>query len=445
MRVVSLRRWLVSTLSILALFQVNNVSALGLIEAYDAALMNDSAHRAAIHENEAGQQFKAVGRASLLPVLSGAYTTSENMGDVTRDTITQHLTYRSENANIQLRQPVVNLEAFAKYKQGVAQTSLSDSKFITNNQDLIVRLVSAYAEARYAEDQLALTVSQLSALADQRLANDRMFEKGEGTRTEILETQTKFDLAEAQVLEARDSLTNARNVLAAIVGDEITALDPLLDDFRVKPMQPGSFDEWKIIALENNPEITTQRHAVEIARQEINKQRAGHAPRLDVIASVTKTKSDNIIFFGLDTFTRSIGVQVNMPLYAGGSVNALTSQAVSNHEKAKADLETKINQVLIELRKQFNLTLTSVRRIEALEKSVNSGTFLLDATQKSVKGGTRTNIDILNAQQQLFKAKLELTQARYSYLLGYLRLRRAAGTIDLSDLQDVAKYFIARQ
>lgn len=445
MRVISLRHWFVPSLSILALFQINNVSALGLIEAYDAALMNDSAHRAAIHENEAGQQFKAVGRASLLPVLSGAYTTSENMGDITRDTITQHMTYRSENANIQLRQPVVNLEAFARYKQGVAQTSQSDSKFITNNQDLIVRLVSAYAEARYAEDQLALTVSQLSALGDQRLANDRMFEKGEGTRTEMLETQTKFDLAEAQVLEARDSLTNARNVLAAIVGDEITALDPLLDDFRVKPMQPGSFDEWKAIALESNPEITAQRHAVEIARQEINKQRAGHAPRLDVIASVTKTKSDNIVFFGLDTFTRSIGVQVNVPLYAGGSVNALTSQAVSNHEKAKADLETKINQVLIELRKQFNLTLTSTRRIDALEKSVNSGTFLLDATQKSVKGGTRTNIDILNAQQQLFRAKLDLTQARYSYLMGYLRLRRAAGTVDLSDLQDVAKYFIARQ
>lgn len=445
MRVVSLRHWLVSTLSILALFQVNNVSALGLIEAYDAALMNDSAHRAAIHENDAGQQFKAVGRASLLPVLSGAYTTSENLGDITRNTITQHLTYRSENANIQLRQPVVNLEAFAKYKQGIAQTSQSDTKFIMSNQDLIVRLVSAYAEARYAEDQLALTVSQLSALAEQRVANDSMFEKGEGTRTEILETQTKFDLAEAQVFEARDGLTNARNVLAAIVGDEVTALDPLLDDFRVKPMQPDSLDEWKAIALENNPEIATQRHAVEVARQEINKQRAGHAPRIDLIASVTKTKSDNVIFFGLDTFTRSIGVQVNMPLYAGGSVNALTSQAVSNHEKAKADLETKINQVSIELRKQFNLTLTSARRIDALEKSVRSGTSLLDATQKSVKGGTRTNIDVLNAQQQLFKAKFDLTQARYNYLLGYLRLRRAAGTINLDDLRDVAGYFIARQ
>lgn len=444
-QVIGSRCLVISVLSIISLFQANNVLAIGLLEAYKASLLNDSTYRAALHENEAGQQFKMVGRASLLPVLSGAYTTAENMADITRDSATQHAIYRSENANIQLRQPIVNMEAFARYKQGTAQTSLSDAQFTVRNQELIVRLVSAYADARYAEDQLALTVSQLESYAGQRLANERMFEKGEGTRTEMLETQARFDLAEAQVIESRDSLTNARNALSAIVGDEITALDPLQDDFRVKPMYPESFEEWKAIALENNPEIAAQRHAVEVARQEINKQRAGHAPRLDLVASVTKTKSDNIIFLGLDTFVRSIGVQVNVPLYAGGSVSALTTQAVSNYEKAKADLETKTNQVLIELRKQYNLILSSARRIDALMKSVSSGSFLLDATQKSVKGGTRTNIDILNAQQQLFSAKLELTQARYNYLLSYLRIRKAAGTIDGSDLHDVASYFVAHQ
>ncbi|MDQ3186841.1 MAG: TolC family protein, partial [Pseudomonadota bacterium] len=202
------------------------------------------------------------------------------------------------------------------------------------------------------------------------------------------------------------------------------------------------FDEWKAVALEQNPEIAAQRHAVEVARQEINKQRAGHAPRVDLVAAVTKTKSDNIIFFGVDTFTQSVGVQVSMPLYAGGSVSALTSQAVSNLEKAKAELESKTNQVLIELRRQYNLILSSARRIDALMKSVSSGSFLLDATQKSVKSGTRTNIDILNAQQQLFEAKLDLAQARYNYLLSYLRIRKAAGTVNISDLQDVESYFV---
>ncbi|MBA4144038.1 MAG: TolC family outer membrane protein [Nitrosospira sp.] len=437
-------RWLTLILFI-APFSISNVSAFGLMQAYEAALQNDPTYRAAIHENEAGQQFKVIGRSSLLPVLSGSYSTNYVDGDITRSSITEHLNYRNESAVLQLRQPVVNLEASARYKQGLAQTSMSDAQFLMRNQDLIVRLAGAYMEARYAEDQLALASSQLNSFTEQRLTNDLLFEKGEGTRTEMLETQARLDLAEAQVIEARDNLTHARNMLAALVGDDITQLSPLMDDFRVKPMQPAGFEEWKVIALEHNAEIVLQRHTVEVARQEINKQRAGHAPRVELVASVNKAKSDNIIFFGLDTFTRSVGVQVNVPLYSGGSVNALTSQAVSNLEKAKAELETMTNQVLIELRKEFNLNLSSSRRIDALANSVSSGMFLLEATQKSVKGGTRTNIDILNAQRQLFEAKLELTQARYNYLLSYLRLRKAAGVIETNDLQDVSRYFAARQ
>ena len=445
MRVVPFRPWIILTF-FTALFPIKTVSAFGLMQAYEAALNNDAVYRAAVHENEAGQQFKVIGRSSLLPVLSGSYSTNYVDGERTfAGQPTQHLTYRNETSVLQLRQPVVNFESFARYKQGLAQTSAADSQFLVRNQDLIVRLAAAYMDARFAEDQLALTSAQMSSYAEQRLTNERLFEKGEGTRTEMLETQARFDLAEAQVIESRDNLTNARNVLTSIVGEEVRLVNPLLEDFRVKPMLPTSFEEWKEIALEQNPEIVSQRHAVEVARQEINKQRAGHAPRIDLVASVNKSMSDNIIFFGVDTFTRSVGVQVNVPMYAGGIVNAMTSQAVSNHERAKAELESRTHQVLIELRRQFNLNLSSSRRIDALMTSVNSRNILLDATKKSVIGGTRNNIDILNAQQQFFEARLDLMQARYNYLLSYLRLRKAAGTVDIRDLQDVARYFVPPQ
>ena len=445
MRVVPFRPWIILTF-FTALFPIKTVSAFGLMQAYEAALNNDAVYRAAVHENEAGQQFKVIGRSSLLPVLSGSYSTNYVDGERTfAGQPTQHLTYRNETSVLQLRQPVVNFESFARYKQGQAQTSAADTQFLVRNQDLIVRLAAAYMDARFAEDQLALTSAQMSSYAEQRLTNERLFEKGEGTRTEMLETQARFDLAEAQVIESRDNLTNARNVLTSIVGEEVRLVNPLLEDFRVKPMLPTSFEEWKEIALEQNPEIVSQRHAVEVARQEINKQRAGHAPRIDLVASVNKSMSDNIIFFGVDTFTRSVGVQVNVPMYAGGIVNAMTSQAVSNHERAKAELESRTHQVLIELRRQFNLNLSSSRRIDALTTSVNSRNILLDATKKSVIGGTRNNIDILNAQQQFFEARLDLMQARYNYLLSYLRLRKAAGTVDIRDLQDVARYFVPPQ
>ncbi|HET7062332.1 MAG TPA: TolC family protein, partial [Nitrosospira sp.] len=224
---------------------------------------------------------------------------------------------------------------------------------------------------------------------------------------------------------------------------EVVGLDPLSDDFRVKPMQPAHFEDWKGIALENNAEIAAQRHAVEAAREEINKQRAGHFPRLDMVAAITRNKSDSPILVGIDALTQSVGVQVNVPIYSGGNVSAVTAQAASNYEKAKADLDTKISQTLVELRKQYSLALTSASRIAALVKSVESASFLVDATQKSIRGGVRTNLDFLNAQHQLFESKRDLAKARYNYLLGYLRLRKAAGVVGAGDLHDIAGYFVS--
>jgi outer membrane protein, protease secretion system len=425
------------------LFQTNHASSLGLLQAYEAALQNDPAFRAAIHDNRAGQEFRAIGRASLLPSLSANYSVNYNQQDFTRQSITIHRTYESESGGVQFRQAIFNLGALAGYRQGVSKTSQSEAQFSVESQALIVRLVSAYADAKHSEDQLALALAQLTAYGEQRQANERMLEKGEGTKTDMLETQARFDLSEAQVLEAQDNLVTTREALAAVVGHEVAGLDPLSDDFRVKPMQPAHFEDWKGIALENNAEIAAQRHAVEAAREEINKQRAGHFPRLDMVAAITRNKSDSPILVGIDALTQSVGVQVNVPIYSGGNVSAVTAQAASNYEKAKADLDTKISQTLVELRKQYSLALTSASRIAALVKSVESASFLVEATQKSIRGGVRTNLDFLNAQHQLFESKRDLAKARYNYLLGYLRLRKAAGIVGAGDLHDIAGYFVS--
>lgn len=136
-------------------------------------------------------------------------------------------------------------------------------------------------------------------------------------------------------------------------------------------------------------------------------------------------------------------MQLNVPIYSGGAVTAATSQAVSNYDKAQADLNGKTNTVVLELRKQYNLALSSALRIDAVAKALSSATLLVEATRKSVKGGQRTNLDVLNAQQQLFEAKRDLALARYNYLLGYLRLRYAAGSLSAADLTDIAGSFVA--
>jgi outer membrane protein, protease secretion system len=439
------RRVLASAMTAALLLQAIPASALGLVQAYEAALQNDPAYRAAVHDNEAGQQYKVLGRSNLLPSLSASYATYKNRADFTQPTLlgesTTHPEYTSSSSGIQLRQPLLNLDGFARYNQGVAQTNYSDAIFSARAQDLVIRLMSAYAEAKYAEDQLALATIQRDTFAEQRLVNERMFQKGEGTRTDVLETQSKYELAEAQLLEASDSLTNARNALAAIVGSEVTQLDPLADGFKVKPMMPASFEEWKAIALDRNAEIAAQRYNVEAAEQEIQKGRAGHAPRVDLIAGLNKASSETLTTRNQDSTVRSVGVQVSIPLYSGGSVSAATAQAVANHQKAKSDLDAKTSQVLVELRKQYSLLLSGAARIDALVKSVNSSRLQVQATQQSVKGGVRINLDVLNAQQQLYAAQRDLALARYNYLVSYLRLRFAAGTLSGEDLQTVAGYF----
>ena len=418
-------------------------SALGLIEAYELAVKNDASYRAAQFENEAAQQFAVLGRSNLLPNIAATYSPSRNRADVTNTVTggTDDRRYGALSAALQLRQPLFHPEGMARWRQGIAQTRGSDAQFASRSQELIVRVASAYTFAKYAEDQLALAVAQREALAEQRLTNQRLFLRGEGTRTDVVETQARFDLAVAQVLEANDNVTNARNALAAMIGRDVTRLDELNDDFNVGQLVPGAFEDWRNIALSTNPELQARRHAVDVAREEANRHRAGHLPRVDLVASVGRTDSDTINTFNQKATVRSVGAQLTVPIYSGGAVTAAVSQAEANAERIQAELDAATAETTVELRKQFDLTASSAARHDAARAARDSAQLLLEATRRSVAGGQRINLDVLQAQQQLFDSRRALAQARYNHLLSQLRLRLAAGVLQLSDLVDMSRYF----
>lgn len=427
---------------------------MNLLQAYQAALQNDPAYRSAIYENQAGQEARIMGRSNLLPKLSGRYATSKNQAEITQSgknilgqpvTQTTDRDYTSVYAGVSLRQPLVNFEALALYNQGIAKTNYSDAQFVGRSQELMLRLVAAYADAQYSEDQLVLAVAQRDAYHEQMRVNERLFKQGEGTKTDMLETEARANLADAQVLEAQDNVTVARNTLAGIVGMEVTELAPLNQDFRLLPLQPSTFQEWRDLAMTKNAEIVALGYAVEIAREEIKRQRAGHAPSLDLVGGYTKQQSSATNTINQDDKVRSIGVELNIPLFSGGYTSSATRQAVANHEKARSDLDVKINQVSVELRKQFSLMQSAGPRIDALVKSADSASLLVQATRKSIKGGVRINLDLLNAEQQLYTSRRDLALARYNYLLAYLRMRSAAGTLNQQDLGNIAGYFMAAQ
>ncbi|NBQ67521.1 MAG: channel protein TolC [Nitrosomonadaceae bacterium] len=434
---------------VLAGFLLSPISyghAMSLLDAYEAALQHDPTYRSAYHENEAGQQAEAIGLASLLPNLSITHTQNRSSGTITGKTqtgqsVSDVVTFDSQISSLTLRQPLINLEAVANYRIGKAQADSSRAKFTGRSQQLIVRLVEAYVETLLAQDHVKLAEAQLTSLEELKRVNERMLIKGEGTTTDVLETQSKHAIAQARVIEANDELEGAQLKLEAIIGQKINQLERLSDAFNTRAIQLQDYDSWYALALERNAELATQRHAVTSGKEEIRKSFAGHTPRVDLVASLSKNNRGSFITRNQDAELGTIGVEVNFPLYAGGRVNALTAQAKANHARAEADLDAVTDKVLVELKKQYNLIKSGVKKIESLELAVKSAELLVDATEKSIRGGIRINLNLLDAQQQLYTAQRDLSRARFDYLLAYLRLQLAAGTLVLDDLRNIASYF----
>ncbi len=438
-------RSFISILLLAAIFLLpaGQLHALSLLEAYESALENDPIYRSAVHENEAGEQAKAVGLAGLLPNLSITHAQSKNTGTQKfAGAGTTPLNFDSKVSTLSLRQPLLNMEAVAGYKQGVADSNSSRARFTGHSQQLIVRLVEAYVAVLLAQDNVYLVEAQSETLKERKQVNEQMLAQGEGTVTDVLETQSQYALVQARVIEAYDEQAGAQMELAAIVGREITHLQSLSKATKIRVLPISDYDSLQELALNRNAELVMQRHTVISSKEEINMRRAGHAPRVELVASLSRNKSASFVTANRDVNLASIGVEVNIPIYAGGRVNAVTSQAVANHARAESDLNAITNGVLLELRRQYNLLLSSIKRIESLELAVASADLLVKATEKSILGGVRINLDLLDAQQQLFLAQGELSLARYNYLLAYLRLKLASGTLILEDLQNIADNFV---
>jgi protease secretion system outer membrane protein len=425
----------------LGLLHASGASALGLMQAYEAALKNDPAYRAAFYAGEAGKENRILGRSNLLPSISGNYSRSKNNSTLEVADKEYPQKYFSRNATVSVRQSLINMDGIARYKQGVAQSAYAAAQFDSQAQEVIMRVLGAYLEVLFKEDQLALAKVERDVYVEQKAVNELLFKKGEGTRTDVLETQSRLDLAEASLIESQDNLTSARDTLAGIIGTEPGELDHLRPGFRVATLDTQTYEEWKKIAIEQNPDIRTLTQNVEITKQEVNKQRAGHLPRVDLIGTYGKSGSESITTVNQDQTIRSIGFQVSIPIYSGGAVSASTRQAAANKEKAREDLEAQIDKVLIDLRKNYNQVASSVPKIDALMKAVDSAKLLITATEQSIKGGVRINLDLLNAQRQLYTAQRDLAQARYAYMIAALRLRASAGMLSVEDLKMIAAYF----
>lgn len=449
--IVRLRKLTLLTALALSLNPLLPASALGFMEAYRAALQNDPTYQAAIAENEAGQQNRAMGRAGLLPQISANASRARVRGEREYNTQTlsdviEPLSYFSTSRTVQVRQSVLNMAAIANFRQGRARAEYSTEVFRGKQNDLALRLSSAYFQALLSQHAIDLAQAKVQSIEQQLKTAEVQFKAGDGTVTDVDEARARRDLAQAQLIEARNQLTVAMRSLQELVGDKPVSLAQLKADF-AKQLKPEleTLDTWLDRALESSADIAAQRRALEVAEREVDKNRAGHLPTVDVYASSGRSQSDSFSSINQEYRTRQLGVQVNIPIFSGGYTNAATTQAIANRERARNELEATVNKTHIEVTKQYSGTVSGLAKVQALELAVKSSEQALESTKMGFKAGMRSNVDILNAEEQLYTSRRDLAEAKYVYLLSRLRLKAAAGQLSEADMGEVDSYFGAEK
>ena len=426
------------------------VHADGLMAFYTQALEHDPLYRAAVVGRDVGREERAIGRAALMPKLSYQYQAGRNRSQVTQPdrwggTRTTDRSYRSYSSILTLQQPLLDYEALSRYQYGIAQAYHADEQFRSRSQELAVRVAKAYSDALYAQDQIVLSRVQTRAFAEQMALNRGMLDAGEGTRTDLLETEARYDLSVAQEIEAQANLDAALQTLGAMVGRvlHVDELAPLAPTFGTLTLEDTDFEHWRREALLHNPILAAQRYALDAAQQRIEQARAGHLPSVNLYASTGRQKSSSEATFDQRYQTNSIGLQVNIPIFAGGGVSATVRQAVSRREQERYEGYARQSEILNALRQQFNLFRSSAAKMRAYQYAVESARELTTAMQKSVAGGERVNADVLQAEQQYVDALRDLAQARYAYLLSWLTLRLHAGILAPEDIRTIDGFFVS--
>ena len=443
------RPFQIACLSLAALFAIPQAQAADdLLSLYRKALQYDAQYRAAVANTAAEREEINKTRALFMPKLQA----SANVGHGTTDRTTQtalgaldsHLNYDIQNYALSIRQPLFNKESLAAYRSAKANAGSKEELLRREDAVLMTRIASAYFETLYAQEKVAVTQNKIEAVQQQLQQAQQRYEHGEGTITEINEAQAVLKLAQAEIIDARNSLDDFRQTLTNISGQPIADL-AALDTARIPTAMPGqdNLDEWLDQALRNNPEISAARLALDAARQEVERRRAGHYPTLDLVGVRSYSENDSNNTIGSQFDTTTVALQLNLPLYAGGYTSASVRQAQDRLTAAEEILNLRTRNITADTRKFFNSIHSGLLSIEAYRQAVEAGEIALEGTQKGFVAGTRTNVDVLDAQMKLYASKLELSKARYILINDILNIKQAAGLLNEAELQVINRFFVS--
>ena len=405
------------------------VSADNLLDVFMSALDSDPEYLATGADNRATQEIREQALAGLRPSVSmsasGTWYDTLVYNQLRASQI-DRATYR---VDLNVTHPVIRPDREIMVVQADSRIAGADALYAAARQDLMVRVGERYFGVLEAEDQLRFARATLEAF-DQQLAQSRQrFEVGLIAITDVEEAKAGYDLSRAQLLAAENALDIAREALRETTGEYQENLAPL-GDLELMMPEPADIDGWTEIALEHNLRLLAARHDAETARREIDRADAGDAPVLDAVGSMTLDETSHLD----ESLTSSVGLRLYLPLFDGGSVLSRTRESRHRYQQAIDILELQRRRAQRETRGAYLGVDSGISRVHALEQAVRSSQTAAEAIEAGFQVGTRTSVDVLDAQRELFRARRDLAGAKYGYILDVLRLKRAAGVLAEEDL-----------
>ncbi|NIP72288.1 MAG: TolC family outer membrane protein [Gammaproteobacteria bacterium] len=412
-----------------------------LVAIYGLAKDSDPQLRAAQAEYRATIQAKPQARAGLFPSVDASARESRNKEDFTRTfggvTDSDSTDYDSTTYSLSVTQPLFRYANLARNRLANDTVQRAEAQLSAAEQSLVLRAAEGYFNVLSARAEVEFARSEKTATARQLEQAKKRFEVGMIAITDVHEAQAAYDAAVAQELAAENQLANAREALRELTGRYHTDLAGLTGRMPLVSPEPADMDKWTEVALEQNLQLRAARFSAQEARDNVDVNRAGYYPNVDVVASRDHFDSGGGTFGSRESDTDTIALQLSANLYQGGLTNARVREAEHLYTQSREQVEVQRRAALRQTRDAYRGVNTGISRVTALKQAIVSAESALEATEAGFEVGTRTIVDVLLAQRNLFRARRDYAQARYEYIVNTLRLKQAAGTLEPGDLQRI--------
>lgn len=431
----------------------SNSYAFDLVQVFELAKNNDPIFLSEKSAYQAELELLPQARALLLPNISASFEHSRStdttlIGPGTSNEIRRDSRFRSTGYSLLLNQPLYNRATFAALQQAGAKVRLAAYNFAYSEQDLILRVAELYFGLLRAEVNLDLAVAEKTAIYQQLQLAQARLEVGLTTVTEVHEAKARYEISEAREIETKNKFTEAQDKLFTLTSLSIENVNNISSIVNVVTKESPKVDQWVKSALSDNFKIKAKKAEMEIAFKDVKIKSAGHFPTLDLVGSSSRRDSGGSSFSiaspdeEFRRETNRIGLELNLPLYRGGLIRSQTREARQRYQAASHSHEQQLRETKQQTRSAYFAVSRGWKLMSALYQAVEAGERVVDTKSEGYKAGINTNLDVLDAQKELYRAKRDYADARYSYVINILLLQQAAGSLTFSDLERVNGWLV---